>query len=294
MSAIVTVDPTRKAMVSLGGKCGLMCKHCYITVSQFDFRPRLHVDQVIQALKTEVRPFDAICISGDVDPLIREREFLALLEEAVLQFPDVHLMFTTRLIPSEPGFDRIVAVARALASRARLLAPGVSLMTATYPNTIENPNAVPPTLDRIAFASRMSKAGIPVLAALRPTMPFSVVPKEEVRALVRMAAPAAACILGEAFILDTGDELSARFSLPSVRNEQAERMTFLDQPSLWVKRRLELEIAYTATQSRENGRPYFLRSMSAMRYLETVWDYSTGRPGAHDLYAAGAYDHDNP
>lgn len=289
MPAIAKVDETRKVTVSLGGSCRLRCTHCYITVPQFKFQRRLQPSDVLQALQDLSGQFDAICISGDVDPLLREEEFLDLLEGASIRFPAAHLMFTTRLIPSVAGIDRIRSIGRVLSGRRKLLAPGISYLTATYPNQIEDPNQVPSSVARSEFGAALQNSKIPVLAALRPTMPFHVVPQDEVRKLVQLVAPTCSCVLGEVFILDADSVLAGRFGIHSHQG-QLTPMTFLDQPGLWAKYRLEPEIAFAAEQSHLHGRAYFLRSMSAIRYLEQAWDFDQGRLRTKDIPFEGTYD----
>src|SRR5438046_1770622 len=98
--SIGKVDATRKATISLGGSCRLRCSHCYITAPQFRFQRRQSIAETIEFLESQEGAFDAICISGDTDPLLEQERFCQLLAECASRFPASHLMFTTRLVPT--------------------------------------------------------------------------------------------------------------------------------------------------------------------------------------------------
>jgi len=272
------VDEFGKVTVSLGGVCKLWCKHCYITARQFEHPKLRSVDSVIAELH-EVRDlFKVICISGDTDCFLDEVAGLELIERVCSSFPTADVMFTSRLVQHGHVLERILATARDMARDGRLLVPCVSVVTWTYPNAIENPRLVPPTAERIAWLRDLAGQRMPCFLAIRPTFPFAVVLATEVEGMLDACAGAAACVLGEVFILDKGNKIATRLKLAVVdETATVSTLTFLDQPGLWEKRIYTEEIEFARKCSLERGMPYFMRSMSAMSYLREYWDLDRGR-----------------
>jgi hypothetical protein len=105
-----------------------------------------------------------------------------------------------------------------------------------------------------------------------------------VKELLQRSAPSATCILGEALLLDSGGALTARLALaPTDPVDVTEPMTFMNQPVVWRKRLATEEVAFARITAEALGLPYFVRSISAMRYLKTYWDFAQG----HLTYRAG-------
>lgn len=273
------LDNTRKVTISLGGSCKLRCKHCYITASQFRYQRYRTVEDIAQELKEiPLNHFDAICISGDTDPLLQPDKFTILLKKLANEFPSKHIMFTTRLVPEKRVFEKIKEVGRRIINNGRLFVPAVSLVTYSYPNTIEDKKKVPHTKQRLEFLNLLRDTGFTTLAALRPTFPFEIVPKKEVRMLVQSVQSVATSILGEIFILDQAGEIASQLQLPPPQQESfISPMSFQNQESYWEKRSFTAEISFIKQICAEFQIPFFLRSMSAIRLFENFWDPSIGK-----------------
>jgi DNA repair photolyase len=271
------VDSFGKITVSLGGACKLWCKHCYITAHQFQHPRKRAVESVIDELRALAGSFGVVCISGDTDCFLDEDAGWALIEGVCKAFPTIDVMFTSRLVPRPGIVARISELAAAMAEDARFLVPCVSAVTWSYPNKVENPRLVPSTAERVAFLRQFADQGIPCFLALRPTFPFSVVSRDEVEMLLAQCGNAPACVLGEAFILDTANDIAARLGLAFVTQDAVvDPLTFLEQPGVWEKRIYADEIQFARERSHARGVPYFLRSMSAMRYLHEYWLLNQG------------------
>jgi hypothetical protein len=272
------VDEFGKVTVSLGGVCKLWCKHCYITARQFQHPTQRSVESVVAELREQEESFSVVCISGDTDCFLNEATGVELIERVCSSFPVVDVMFTSRLVPSGSAAERISELARDMARDSRLLVPCVSVVTWTYPNKVENPRFVPPTAERIAFMRHLADQGIPCFLAIRPTFPFTVVSRDEIQKIFAECGDAPACVLGEAFILDTGNTIATRLDITRVDEAAVlNPLSFLDQPGLWEKRIYTEEVEFARKCSHEAGIPYFLRSMSAMKYLREYWDLDRGR-----------------
>jgi hypothetical protein len=73
-----------------------------------------------------------------------------------------------------------------------------------------------------------------------------------------------------------------------------EPMTFLKQPGLWRKQRFDDETSFARASALRFSVPYFLRSMSAVSYLEKIWHASMTLPHTKELPTSGAYDDQAP
>lgn len=283
------VDETKKITISLGGACRLRCKHCYITVPQFKFQRRLKVEEVERILNSKKGRFSAICISGDTDPLLDQKGFTSLLHMCSTKFSDCHILFTTRLLPEKATLDAIRCAGDLLQENKKLIFPAVSFATYKYPNNIEDDKQVPSTKKRIELVHDLSDLGFPVFSAMRPTMPFAITPKDEVIQLIKELSPASAAILGEVFIDDFENTISARLNLPSAKKEHGE-MTFLEQPKKWSKAHYHDEIEFAKEVSRRHKVAFFLRSMSAVNYIERIWDFENKNIEGRYFEEDGEYD----
>ena len=271
------VDKEGKITVSLGGVCALGCKHCYITSKDFRHQPRLQVDYVVD----EVARFEGlkcICVSGDTDPLLEPEANVLLMEKLASLYKTVPIMFTTRLVPSLPTYSLIASLAAECLRRHQLFIPCVSLVTFSYPNTIERQDRVPASSERIGLIHQFVSDSIPCIVALRPTFPFSIVPPEEVNQLVGAFPAGTTAVLGEVFLIDGSRQLPSRMNWIGFEEHilTSARMTFLDQPSSWDKCYLEQEVEFVRSACHQRCLPYFLRSMSALDYLHSHWDYEHG------------------
>lgn len=286
---ISKVDETKKITISLGGSCRLRCEHCYITTPQFKFQRRLKVKEVESILKSKKGEFSTICISGDTDPLLNQEGFASLLKMCSTKFPTCHISFTTRLLPDEIVLNAIQNAGNTLAKNKKLIFPSVSFLTYRYPNSLEDETQVPSTEERIQLVHNLSQQGFPVLAAMRPTMPFSITPKDEIIKLIQELALSCSAILGEVFLDDAKKTISTRLNLPNVETTQGE-LTFLEQPSQWNKSHYIDEINFTKKVACNNKVPFFLRSMSAVNYIEKYWDYDKKRIDNEYIVEEGIYD----
>jgi hypothetical protein len=272
------VDSFRKVTVSLGGRCPLNCRHCYTTVSAFTTAPRLSVEEVVDSLVPLDDLFDIICVSGDTDCFLDEREGLSLIATLVRIFPEAHLMFTTRIVPGDDVVDELGRLAADMAERHRLMLPGVSLVSPDFPNFSEKSHLIASTDARIELLSTFTELGMATLFALRPTFPFALVSADQVRQLLTRAAPRCAAVLGEVMILDSAGQLAGRLGIPTrIHSDRLSPMTFLDQDALWSKRSYPREARFAADVCEDLRVPYFLRSGSALRYIEANWSWESGR-----------------
>lgn len=290
--SIAVVDSTGKVTVSLGGSCRLRCTHCYITTPQFRFTRNLTVTEVMEALLC-AEGFSTVCISGDVDPFLKEKDFCALLERIVFEIRPRNIMFTSRLSPSDATLNAIERMVNAMKDQRALLVPCVSLVTASYPNQFEDSGRVPPPSVRLGLMKCYREMGAPVFTALRPTFPFSLIPAHEVDAVLELISGTATCVLGEVFLLDGEGDIVRRLGLPAGQELAVQSpLTFLNQGNHWEKRAFKEEMAYVRQKAQALGMPYFLRSMSAIRFLESHWD-----PGDNAFRStmkfpsSGCYDH---
>lgn len=260
------IDETGKITISLGGSCRLRCKHCYITTPQFQFQRRLQVKDIHTKLLEEKGSFSAICISGDIDPLLDQEGFISLLKMCSTEFSDCHLLFTTRLLPNSNVVKEIISAKERLAEHQKFVFPAVSFVTFRYPNEIEDEKQVPSTDERINLVKMLHNLDFPVLVAMRPTMPFSITPKHEVKKLIEQLSGICHAILGEIFIDDINETISNRLNLKPTYKEKG-KMTFLEQSGYWVKSKYESEIEFAMNIASQNNIAFFMRSMSAVEYI---------------------------
>ena len=271
-----TVDQFGKVTVSLGGRCPLACLHCYTTAPSFRFDRKRSVDETL-ALLESFSTLDVICLSGDTDPFLRPKAAMELLERAADAFPETDIMFTTRLIPPADVETRLINLAEAMADERRLLVGAVSLVTPEFPNEIENPRLVATPAGRTMLLARLSEGRQPVMLALRPTFPFEVVPPDAVTRMIDDVANSADVILGEIMLLDGDGVIAGRLGMPwAEASDERGELTFLRQPTHWQKRSLQRETQFTGAACAERGLPYFMRSISAMRYFKRYWDFERG------------------
>jgi hypothetical protein len=273
------VDSFRKITVSLGGVCTLGCKHCYTNTRHFRHQKERSINSLVDDLHRIGSPqFDTICVSGDTDPLLNERDGLQLIKALTEEFVSQSIMFTTRLVPSTDGVGYLAKLASVARDRRQLLIPCISVATYSYPNRIEIPEKVPPTIARLEFMRLLAAMGLPCILTIRPTFPFSLVPKTEVMQLVRASVTDATIALGEIFLLDQGGEIEHRLGLPQRKEEDFfGKMTFLDQPSIWRKRYYPDEVLFARSLCHSMGIPYFLRSPSAVSLLKSNWNFSSAK-----------------
>lgn len=271
------VDQWRKLTVSLGGRCPLQCRHCYVTAPQFGIDRKRTVEETMEIVRVHLPEVSIVCVSGDVDCFIQERNGIDLIEQLVDELDAVDVMYTTRIVPSDYGIKRLQAAGRKMARRRRLLIPGVSFVTTHFPNAVEHSRLTGSVDDRLTLLGRLLEAKQPTFAALRPTFPFSVVPHAEVAALIERCAPVSTCVLGEVLLLDPDGAMAAQLELPPFEPQDVvEPMTFLRQPHAWRKRPTCDEAAFARERAAAVGMPYFLRSVSAVKFLRSYWDFETG------------------
>jgi DNA repair photolyase len=279
------VDVHGKLTISLGGFCPLQCKHCYTTVPNFSQDPKRTVEAALEILESVAPELKVICLSGDTDPFLRPNLAIDFLERAAREYPNTDLMYTTRLIPRRQYQEQLIDFGNSLAARGQLCVPAVSLITATYPNNIEDPSLVPSSIERLAFLSLLATSKQPAMLALRPTFPFEIVPRAELDKIVSVLDPRVSVILGETFLLDDLGVITRRVGLkPNQECDRSEPLTFMNQPTNWYKRRYPKETQYMAELAALNQRNYFTRSISALRYFHSGWSLSEGRLN-HDVNA---------
>ena len=268
-----TVDKRGKVTISLGGVCSLGCKHCYVNSKDFEHQPGRDVDQVVQHVRG-MQGVKCICVSGDIDPLLAPEENLSLLRQLAHDFTPVPVMFTTRLVPSEETYAEIRTLALRCLRRRQFLIPCVSLVTASYPNTIELPDKIPASSLRIEFVRRLASDNMPCFVALRPTFPFTIVGPNEIDCLIEALPRETAAVLGEVFLLDRSRQIPRRIGWDHFEDRVvvSEELTFIQQPAIWDKCFLSREVEYTRSVCNAHRLPYFLRSMSALEYLRLHWD----------------------
>ena len=273
------VDEYGKVTISLGGVCTLGCKHCYTTTKAFKHQLAMSSSNVMTRLQNMNVNFTTICISGDTDCFLDPDAGLDLIEKIVSAYTLETIMFTTRLIPSPQIIQRLIQLGEICRKRKQLFIPCVSVVSFSYPNSVELVRRVPSSQDRLAFLNHLSDAGLTCFLALRPTFPFSVVPKEEVVKIIDFVGSHPAAVLGEVLLVDNDNEIARRLHLDStmVAQSQKSHMSFLEQHTLWTKCLLSEEVDFVREQCHSRGMPYFLRSMSAVNYLKSVQAF-TGNP----------------
>lgn len=274
-----TVDNFGKVTISFGGICPLKCSHCYTVANQFVHSRLRKMDAILNELHALKEKFTTICISGDTDPFLFPEKTLDLLSILSTEFPWTDIMITSRLIPDEKIINGIIDIGVIMSRAERLLIPGISVITYSYPNSIEDPRLVPSTKKRLELLRNFSIGGLPCFLAMRPTFPFAVVSKSELKNIVKDAAPYTTVFLGEAFIIDPDNEISKNIGLEKIEvlKENYSPMTFLSQPNLWEKRIYSKEAAYIEALCSLYDKPYFMRSMSGLNYIKKYWDYKARR-----------------
>jgi hypothetical protein len=271
------VDQFGKATVSLGGRCPLGCAHCYTTVPTFAHDDKRDVTQALELLSSLGPDVEVICLSGDTDPFLRPKAAVDYLRRAADERPHAQLMFTTRLVPPPRVVQDLHDLGCEMARADRLLVGAVSVVTASYPNTVEDPKLVPSSDLRFGLLRDLSRGPQPVLLALRPTLPFSVVSSGEIEATIEEARDAPDAILGEVLLLDSAGVTAARLRLPAaLPDDDVGELSFLNQATIWRKRSLPAETRFVQRCAARVGIPYFVRSMSAMKYFRRYWDLSRG------------------
>jgi DNA repair photolyase len=272
------IDAYGKITISLGGFCPLQCSHCYTTVPDFSSDPKRTVKAALKILESVSENLKIVCLSGDTDPFLRPYEAIDFLEAAADSYPTADLMYTTRLTPREHHQQQLVNIGNKLAIRGQLCVPAVSLVTASYPNNIENASLVPSSAERLAFLSILASSQQPTMLALRPTFPFEVVPPTEVHRLLAMLDSRVRVILGETLLLDQQGVIANRLGLAAtLGNDASGSLTFLNQPTTWFKRRHPQETRYMTRLCAANRRQFFTRSISALHYFHSHWSLQTGR-----------------
>lgn len=277
------VDQFGKLTVSLGGRCALWCAHCYVTAPSFVHAPPHSIDNVIDEIHSIRTPFNMICVSGDTDPFLNEKQGLALLLRLSDEFPSTDLMFTTRLVPSPETVNQLILLGDKIVSRRRLFLPCVSVITYSFPNSFETSKRISSAISRIDFASKLHAAGNPVILAVRPTFPFEKVSPAEVQNIAVRAAGKLSCALGEAFILDQPGSMALRLGIHPDSAAAPSALTFLAQPTKWHKLTLKNETEFARAQFNNVGVPYFLRSMSAVNLIRSYWNFLSRRLVLDDL-----------
>ena len=277
------VDGYRKVTISLGGRCPIACRHCYTTAGQFVHGQESIPERILAELRCVITPFDVICISGDTDCFLDPQAGLELITGAARGFPHADVMFTSRLVPEDPVIAELSLLSDEMAERRRLLLPGISLVSMEVPNFSETSRRIPSALARLRLIGRFAAARMACLLALRPTFPFALVGRDDVRSMIRIAAGQASAVLGEVMLLDAGGQLATRMEVPwSSIDDRYGRLTFLDQPSIWRKRSFTNETTFAAQVCGEYRVPYFLRSGMALAFVRQHWDWQRGAldPGA--------------
>jgi hypothetical protein len=243
--------------------------------SQFEHAPLRTIMNVVDEVRALPKAPSIICVSGDTDPFVDEAAGMDLLETLATEFPDKHLMFTTRLVPGDGAVSRLADLNEEMSMRRRLLVPGISVVSLRFPNSVERSKAIPPTTKRLEFMAALATSGLPCLLAMRPTFPFHVVSPREVRALIAIFRPYATVVLGEKFILDQPGQIERRLGLElSQAPNEPTPLTFLQQPGVWRKILYPEETKLVAETCAELDIPFFMRSGTAMRLLNQAWDFS--------------------
>lgn len=274
------VDRFAKVTISLGGKCPLRCRHCYTTSTQFRHEPKRSVNQVISELNSLDKSFSTICISGDTEPFLEPDVGLELIHEVAQSFSWTDIMFTTRLVLQDLIIDELIRIGSSMATQRRLLVPCISVITHSFPNGIEVSPLILATKHRLRMLRQFSRGNLPCFLTVRPTFPFEIVPKTESAKLLDNAAPHATVVLGEAFIVDRSNEIANEIGLSSLNKgvlKETSPMTFLDQPALWEKKIYQEEVSCMKSLCENHNVPFFLRSISGMKFLRTYWDFSKGK-----------------
>jgi hypothetical protein len=142
---------------------------------------------------------------------------------------------------------------------------------------MEDADRVASTSERVELLRVLSLGRQPAVAALRPTFPFRVVSRREVSELIALCSSHAAVLLGEAFILDEDGEIATNVGAPTALDtDEISHLTFLHQASTWRKRFLRDETSFASLVARAHNVPYFLRSISAVAFLRSYWDFRSG------------------
>lgn len=266
------IDSEKKITVSLGGKCSLGCKHCYTNCSAFLHQDKITVKELIKDLGCiDSNTFTTICISGDVDTFLNPYEGLELIALLAEIYRKKTIMFTTRLVPNDNIKKELTLIGKKCLERGQLFIPCISVISFAYPNQIENSKLVPSTTERLDFFIKLCKSGIPCFLTLRPTFPFEIVQMSEIVNILKYVKNLPASVLGEVLLLDQNGEIEKRLGMQVINKNnpiQISKMTFLNQECYWKKVYFRNEHKEIKKECNNLGMPFFLRSMSAIRYIE--------------------------
>lgn len=272
---MIQIDENKKITVSFGGTCKLGCAHCYTNTTNFVHQEVLSVDNIIDILNSERGKFSTICISGDTDCFLEPFKSLELIKEIIKNFFDVNIMFTTRLIPPKEIVEELIKVGNICNRRKQLFIPCISVITYNYPNKIENGLLVPSTIERLNFFQTLISAGLPCFLTLRPTFPFEIVPLNEIIQILDYVKVTPAAVLGEVLLLDKSGILEKRLGIDVEQKECPEsKLTFIYQPLEWKKMYCNKEHSSIKKECVRRGLPFFMRSMSAIKYLKKIYTYN--------------------
>lgn len=270
------VDAFGKLTVSLGGRCPLACKHCYTTVPSFRYDRKRGIGDVIDFVASSPS-ISVVCLSGDTDPMLRPHEVIELLHRLADDFPEIDLMYTTRLLLNPELSQELLDISNTMAKRNRLLMAAISLISYTFPNQIEDPRLVPSSADRLAALAWMADSLQPVALALRPTLPFGLVPKSELEAIFQHLDERVKIVLGEVLLLDAlGNSASLLGLAEAEMNDVVDQLSFINQGDKYRKRSFPDEEQYIRRLANDSGRFFFMRSITAVRFLKSYWDFSSG------------------
>jgi hypothetical protein len=110
---------------------------------------------------------------------------------------------------------------------------GLELVSMRVPNFSETSHRVPSAESRLGLLGQFAEAGMACLLALRPTFPFGLVGRDDVRIMVQRAARNTSAVLGEVMLLDADGHLAARMGVPqSSANDRRGQLTFWERGAL--------------------------------------------------------------
>lgn len=180
----------KRIFVSFDEYCPFECKHCYTYDIERSYCRT--VDEIVESISDE--DFDVVYVSQKNDNFANPERGIALCEKLFDRY-GCNIFAITRNTFDTLEIERVRELYTRMRTANKLLVFAVSVSAIQSAYKTEDLMRVPSPDSRIAFISRLSASGIPIMAMIRPVYPEKIVPSRELFQIVDLCRSHASCVV---------------------------------------------------------------------------------------------------
>lgn len=254
-----------RVFVSFDGQCPYKCRHCFSFEAEQCIPPRT-AEEIIDSLQK--LDFDVVYVSQKRENFINPEEGIELCEMLFNRF-FCHIVVITRNILDTVQQERLLKLHRRMRESGKHLFLGVSVVGLESAGFTENLSLFPSPEARIQFAKEIYHHGIHTMLLIRPLFPETIIPSEEWKRIVDLAAGNISCILSGALMVNPAILKRLGLQESDLQYLAGGESEYLDGAIAGSIKFVDVrsEMHQLKEYCKNKGVPFFEHSMPAINYL---------------------------